>query len=135
MEITNPLDMFKAMRDKDPEGRELWQFVTDEQKELYFFIFNRYFSKKFPEKSQLLNDKSINKVASMELIRQYLIVNPYPSWFWSKSKKTEKIKGYSDKEINLLMSKFDIKFEELEFLIYYYPDEVKEELKYLSNFI
>ena len=33
------------------------------------------------------------------------------------------------------MSKFDIKFEELEFLIYYYPDEVKEELKYLSNFI
>ena len=67
MEITNPLDMFKAMRDKDPEGRELWQFVTDEQKELYFFIFNRYFSKKFPEKSQLLNDKSINKFNSKSL--------------------------------------------------------------------
>ncbi len=32
--------------------------VSDEDKEKFFFIFNRYFSKKYPQKAQLLNLKS-----------------------------------------------------------------------------
>ena len=39
-----------------------WVNVPDEEKESCFFIFNRYFAKKFPEKSQLLNLKSIDKI-------------------------------------------------------------------------
>jgi hypothetical protein len=39
-----------------------WVNISDEDKEKFFFIFNRYFAKKYPEKSQLLNLKVIDKV-------------------------------------------------------------------------
>jgi hypothetical protein len=41
-----------------------WIKVTDEEKSAYFFIFNRYFSKKYPDFSQLLNSKEIDKYAN-----------------------------------------------------------------------
>ena len=48
-----------------------WKDITDEDKEKFFFIFNRYFSKKYPEKSQLLNyfphSKSIRKSSNSVL--------------------------------------------------------------------
>jgi hypothetical protein len=130
---SNPLAIFKAMRDKDKDGKELWQYVTDKQKEDFFFLFNRYYSKMYPERSQLLNDKMIDKISGMELIRFTLKDGTYPKWFWSKSEKKEKNEDYTDKELELLMSKFNIKFEELLFLINFYPDNVKEELKYIKE--
>jgi hypothetical protein len=129
----NPLAIFKAMRDKDKHGNDLWIWVTDSQKEQFFFLFNRYYSKKFPQRSQLLNDKLTDKVSGMELIRHTLKDGPYPGWIWSKSEKKEKTDEYTDKEINLLMSSYNIKFEELMFLINFYPQTVKEELKYLKE--
>ena len=38
-----------------------WVNISDEDKEKFFFIFNRYFSKKYTKKSQLLNNKNVNK--------------------------------------------------------------------------
>ena len=35
-----------------------WINISIEDKDKYFFIFNRYFSKKYPTKSQLLNNKN-----------------------------------------------------------------------------
>ena len=39
-----------------------WVNISDEDKERNFFIFNRYFAKKYPEKSQLLNLKVIDQL-------------------------------------------------------------------------
>lgn len=113
--------------------RNNWKHVTDQQKEDFFFIFNRYFSKKFPEFSQMMNDKNQDKTVGMDLWFHFMEGKPYPDWFWSKSGKEKNSSGLTDKEINLLMRKFQIKFEELEILISYYPDEVKEELKYIKE--
>ena len=129
----NPLAIFKSMRDKDKLGNDLWMYVTDKQKEDHFFLFNRYYSKKYPERSQFLNDKNVDKVLGMELIRETFKNIPYPSWFWSKKEKEKTKSEYSDKDIDLLLSKFNLKFEELNLLILYYPDAVKEELKYLKD--
>jgi len=115
------------------QERRNWKFVTDEQKESFFFIMNRYFSKKYPELSQLLNDKFTDKALGMDLWFQFMENKPYPKWFWSKSEKNKDESIFSEKDINLLLQKFDITYEELELLIKYNIEEVKEELKYIKD--
>lgn len=115
--------MFKNKKD--------WDNITDEDKEKFFFIFNRYFSKMYPEKSQLLNLKNINKVSSMDLWYYFMLNKPYPKWFWSKSKKEKPI--LPDKDFKLLMRKFNLKDLDVEYLIENHFDFIKEELKYFKD--
>ena len=115
------------------QERKNWKFVTDEQKELFFFIINRYMSKKYPYLAQLLNDKTTDKVSGMDLWFHFMEGKPYPKWFWSKSEKSKDDSIFSEKEINSLLNKFNIKREELDLLIEYHLDDVKEELKYIKD--
>jgi len=112
-----------------------WNNITEEDKEECFFVFNRYFSKKYPEKSQLLNDKLVDKSAAMDLWFYYMKSQPYPKWFWSKSEKDKDKSGYTDKEIDELLFKLDITKLELDLLIEYYPELIKEELKYYKDVV
>lgn len=109
-----------------------WKDITDEDKEKFFFIFNRYFSKKYPEKSQLLNLKNVDKVSAFNLWFNYMIDKPYPKWFWSKSEKLEKSE-ISEKDYKLLLTNLKIKESDLDFLIDNHIDFIKEELKYFKN--
>lgn len=115
--------MFKNKKD--------WVNITDEDKEKFFFIFNRYFSKMYPEKSQLLNLKNINKVSSMDLWYHFMVKKPYPVWFWSKSKKEKPI--IPDKDFRLLMRKLNLKDLDVEYLIDNHFDFINEELKYFKE--
>jgi len=105
-----------------------WVKITDEDKEKNFFIFNRYFSKKFPDKSQLLNSKDINKVSSMDIWYYFMLNKSYPNWFWSKSKTEKPI--IPNKDFKLLLMKLKIKDLDLHYLIENHFDFIKEELKY-----
>jgi len=109
-----------------------WVNVPDEEKESCFFVFNRYFAKKYPEKAQLLNLKTINKVTAMNLWYQFMLDKPYPNWFWSKSDKTEK-SVISDKDYKLLLQKLKIKYLDLDYLIMKHFEFIKEELKYYKS--
>lgn len=122
LEVSNI--MFKDKKD--------WFKVTDEEKSAYFFIFNRYFSKKYPHLAQLLNSKEQDKVLGMELIFNFMLNQPYPKWFWSKSEKKIEKKFLTEKHENKLLEIWCIKKEELDFLIKYFYDEVKEEVEYLE---
>jgi len=115
------------------QERKNWEFVTDEQKELFFFIFNRYFSKKYPHLSQLLNDKMIDKVTGMNLWFHFMDGKPYPKWFWSKSERNNSKNDFTDKDKEVLLKSFGIKDQELDFLIQNHFEEVKEELKYIKE--
>lgn len=108
-----------------------WEWVTDEQKETYFFIINRMFCKMYSTKSQLFNIKNIDKVSSMNLWYQFMLNKPYPKWFWSKSNKD--IQKVSDKDFNLLLSKLKVKDIDLIYLIDKHFDFIKEELAYYKN--
>lgn len=109
-----------------------WIYVSDEMKKKYFFIFNRYMSKKYPELSQLLNDKLQDEIAGMNLIHAFLSRKPYPKWFWSKAEKKAEKSLFSDKELVSLQQKFEFTDAELEILIMYHSAEIKEELKYIK---
>lgn len=113
-------------------NRENWKFVTDEQKIKWFFIFNRYFAKKYPEKSQLLNLKVIDKVSSLNLWYNFMLDKPFPKWFWSKSEKLEKSE-VNDKDYKLLLEKLKVKSNDLDYLIDKHMDFIKEELKYFKE--
>ena len=109
-----------------------WKNISDEDKERFFFIFNRYFAKKYPEKSQLLNLKIIDKVSALDLWYHFMLNKPYPNLFWSKSEKAEK-SDISEKEYKLLLLNLKIKDIDLDYLIEHHIEFIKEELKYYKD--
>ena len=110
-----------------------WVFVTDEMKKKYAFIFLRYFSKKYPDMAQMLNDKLMDEILIMNLIYAFLSTKTYPKWFWSKSEKKAEKSLFIQKDLVSLQLKLDITTAEMEILTSYHSDEVKEELKYLKS--
>ena len=121
------IDVFNAMI-----KRGNWEAITVEEKEKNFFIFNRYFSKRYPEQAQLLNLKNIDKVVGMELWYQFMKNEPYPSYFWSKSEKNDK-PALTPKDYKMLLVSLKVKPDDLDYLIERHYDFVKEELSYLKK--
>ena len=117
--------MFKDKKD--------WNKVSLDQKEQFFFIFNRYFSKRHLDKSFLLNHKDIDKSTSMELWFEYYKDKSYPKWFWSKSPKQESNETISEKDLLLLKKHLDLGDNELSFLIKHHRAEIIEEIEYLKK--
>lgn len=109
-----------------------WDKIPDEEKESCFFIINRMFAKKYPDKSQLLNLKTIDKVVAMDMWYYFMMDKPYPKWFWSKSTSIEKVK-ISNKDFELLLKRLLIKESDLDYLIDNYPEFVEDELKYWKS--
>jgi hypothetical protein len=108
------------------KDKEKWQWVTDEQKELFFFPINRLLSKKYPALAQFINRKSTNKAAALDTWFSFFLDKPYPSWMWSKSQKTKK-----EKDLEFLSKEYDINPKDIQFLNKINPEAIKEELKYL----
>jgi len=105
--------------------------ISTEDKERFFFIFNRYFSKKYPEKASLLNLKATDKAAAMDIWFAFMKTEPYPDWFWSKSPKQEK--AIPEKEYRSLLRHLKIKEQDLDYILERFPEFAKEELAYLKK--
>jgi len=84
-----------------------WGKVTEEQKKQFFFIFNRYFSKKYLDLAQSLNHKETDNSVAMDLWYEFMKNKPYPQWFWSKSPKSDSKEEISDKDISELQKKLE----------------------------
>lgn len=113
--------------------RNKWDEITDKDKELHAFIFTRYFCKKYPEMSEMVNSKMDDKVTTMNMWYYFMEGKGYPGWFWGGSTKKDK-QDINDKDFNLLMIKLKMdKRSDLEYMIKYYPEIIKEELKYYKK--
>jgi len=128
MEINNIIGVFDAMI----KNKSNWKYVTDKQKEEFSFIFNRYFSKRYTEKAAFMNLKGIDKVLVMDLWYNFMLTQPFPKWFWSKSDKVDKPK-ITEKELKLLTIKLKVKPDDINYLIDKYPEFIKDELDYYKK--
>ncbi len=118
--------------------KDMWKYVTDEQKDKFFFIINRNLSKIYPEFSLLINNKQVSKKDAMDIWFYYLYNIPYYKYakkFWSKDEiKSNNTKNeFSKKDYNFLLEKLNLKSNDLDFLIKNFEKELKEELKYLNH--
>ena len=114
------------------KNKSEWINITSEDKVKFSFIFNRYFSKRYPKEAQLLNLKLQDRSSIMDLWYYFNLDKPYPKWFWSKTSKKNSI--IEERDFNLLINKLELnKKEDLYFLIKNYPDIIKEELKYFKT--
>ena len=115
------------------KDRKKWITITDDDKVKFFFIITRYMSKKYPDKSQLLNNKLINSVSAMDTWFIFASSIPYPKWFWSKSASSKIKPDISDDEIFHLANEYNMKKEDVEMLLRLYPEVVKDEVKYYRD--
>ena len=121
------IDVFKALVSKSE-----WSKITDDDKIKNFFIINRYMAKKYHERAQLLNLKTIDKVSALDLWHHFIKDKPYPNWFWSKGEKAEKSE-IPDKDYKLLLQRLKIKDIDLDYLIENHIDFIKDKLKYYKD--
>ena len=68
----------------------------------------------------------------METWYLFMLNKPFPKTFWSKSSSKTKSE-ISDAELLQLSNELDLKKEDFEILMEYYPELVLEEVKYYRN--
>ena len=122
------IDVFNAML----KNKRDWVKITSDDKEKFSFIFNRYFSKKYIEQAALMNLKGIDKVLVMDLWYNFMLTQPFPRWFWSKSDKVDKPK-ITEKEFKMLVIKLKVKPDDINYLIDKHPEFIKGELDYYKK--
>lgn len=122
------IDVFNAML----KNRKDWVKITDDEKIKYSFIFTRYFSKKYVDKSNYMNLKGIDKVLVMDLWYYFMLKEPFPKWFWFKSDKVDKTE-IPEKDFKLLLIKLKVKPDDIIYLIDKHPEFIKDELAYYKK--
>ena len=112
-------------------NRSEWGSISDQEKNENFFIFNRYFSKRYPHLSQMLNHKEQDKSIGLDIWFKFMENKPYPKWFWSKSEKKNFKEDSEYKKFLKEIKGFDDR--DSDFLIKFFPDQVEEEFDYYKK--
>ncbi|CAG7579937.1 MAG: hypothetical protein SLAVMIC_00168 [uncultured marine phage] len=120
--------------------RKNYRNLTIKEKEDNFFIINRFLSKKYPIFASTLNLKSIDKSLALDMwfleigneIKNGNIDRGFFRWFWSKSTKS-KPNNLTDKDNKYLLKRLNVTQEDLNFLLTYYEEDVKDEMKYFKK--
>lgn len=117
--------------------KERYKDLSDEDKEKFFFIMNRKFARRYPKHAQFFNNKTMDKSSALDVWYHFFIKQrtmDIPSWYWFKlSNKKEKSILKKDEE-EFFLEFYDLRREDLGFLIDFYPDELKEEVKKFRKF-
>lgn len=114
--------------------KNMWVNITKEEKEEAFFIFNRYFSKTYPELSlKLNNSKNLDKEVCMDIWFRYMVDKPIPPTFWTKVDIPKKKNKYSEVDIKRVMLAEDMDRQGVLYLMEHHQDLIDEELKYYKQ--
>jgi len=120
------------------KDKDKYKFVSDDEKKDSFFKLNRKFAYKDLRKAQFFNNKNINPSSSLDIWYQifYGTTNGTPDWWWkTKQPSKNKIKSeFNNNDINLIKDYYEIKNSDVEFLIKYYSQDLKDDIKRLKKF-
>jgi hypothetical protein len=110
--------------------------VSDEDKVVSFFMINRKLGKGHPELAMIFNDKNIDKASAVDMWFEYFKdVNIIPDWYWdTKNRKSAvEVKKYSG-DYKKVKERHGLKDKDIEFLVRFYEDELKNEMKKMNKF-
>lgn len=109
------------------QSKHDWNQVSDSDKEINFFIVNRFLSKKYPKRAQKLNKKNIDKATAMDLWFLFLKNETRtPFWFWSGPTKR---KAPQIKDWQTIQDFWQMGINDIYTLCDLFPDDVKTEIK------
>lgn len=124
---------FKTITDILFKNKNRYRELSDKDKELMFFIVNRYLSKKYPKQSQFFNFKTTDKATGMDIWFQFLSKeNQVPFWYWKGATK-KKDPDMKDWKIFYEYYNLDISINDMHLLCEIFSSEVKEEIKRLKK--
>lgn len=121
---------FKTIVDTLFQNKRGWTDITNKEKENFFFIFNRYMSKKYPRQAQFFNDKYIDKATAFDIWFNFFsteVRTPY--WFW---KGATKKKDPEIKDWQLVRDFHEMGLNDIYLLCEMFPKEFKEEIKRIT---
>jgi hypothetical protein len=111
-----------------------WPDITNEDKETFFFIFNRYMAKKYPLHAQAFNYKDIDKAVAFNVWFAFLKQTMRrPDWFWAGSKKGTAQSSMPSKDLKLVMEEYEISESEALLLNDLYPKELKKDINRINK--
>lgn len=113
--------------------------INDASKIDTFFIINRKFACKYPKFANSLNRKTDDedKASAIDVIfNKSVNITDIPGWYWKSSvKKATEHKDFTKSEIELFMKyNPNLNQNDLEFMLKYFKDDVKNEIKLLKKF-
>lgn len=109
-----------------------WPKVTDEDKEKYFFLVNRYMAKKHPLSAQKFNQKGVDKALAMDIwFETFKRECRVPGWFWAGGKTVRK-RTPAEALAQPLVEHHGMRPEDALMLSTLYPEDAKAEAKRLE---
>ena len=107
-----------------------WEDVSKIDKSRNFFMINRMMSIFFPLQANAFNNTKIDPVPVIDFWKTTLnrSYKTPPGWFFTATKKKEKIKNFapSEEAANFIKSRYEISNREIVELGKYFPKEFKE---------
>lgn len=121
------------------KNKHMYKTLTDDDKIDSFYIINHKFGVKYPQISQFLNRRDMDKASAIDYWFLYLRTketNVVPSWYWSKSpNEKEKLEKLSNPDRILVQRYSDIdNVDDLDFLFKHFGEDIKDELKKSKRF-
>ena len=114
-------------------NKDKYSELTDEDKINSFFIINKKFSIYYPKIAQFLNNKFIDKASAID---QWFILfkdqKTIPGWYWKTKSKKEPDKTKKEKNYKKISERYELKENEMKFLIKYFKSELDKELKQIE---
>jgi hypothetical protein len=114
-----------------------YKYISDEEKEDTFFMLNRKYAYFDIKKAQFFNNKNVNRASAMDIWYQIFYNSTgTPKWWWLTSQKAKiKTKSeFSNVDIKLIKEYYDIKDNDVKFLIKFYSEKLKDDIKRLKKF-
>ena len=118
------------------KDKDKFVFVSDEEKYDAFFKLNRKFAFKYLKQAQFFNNKNIDRSSSIDVWYQifYKTTKGTPQWWWKTKQKTKEKSEISSSDLKLIKSYYNLKDKDIDFLIKFNIDNLKEEIKRLKKF-
>lgn len=116
-----------------------WGEVSKIDKSRNFFMINRMMSIFFPLQANAFNNTKIDPVPVIDFWKTTLnrSYKTTPGWFFTTTKKKEKIKNFapSEEAANFIKSRYEISNREIAELGKYFPKEFKEFSKGIEELV